>query len=163
MKTLEEVIEMQRRILMTANLPEDDTTTSVGMSLYYLREYHRQLSEQTLQNALNNLNQAIDRYNEAVKNLEAAENKYKLLAEEAAKRMSAEPENKPLNWYQLQAMIGKPIWLELLGSGKGEWVLLTDVMKDAWFIYRDGVEINLNRTKLGKTWLAYRKETNAQK
>lgn len=163
MKTLEEVIEMQRRILMTANLPEDDTTTSVGMSLYYLREYHRQLSEQTLQNALNNLNQAIDRYNEAVKNCEAAENKYKLLAEEAAKRMPAEPENKPLSWNQLQAMIGKPIWLELLGSGKGEWVLLTDVMKDAWFIYRDGVEINLNRTKLGKTWLAYRKETNAQK
>ena len=161
MKTLEEVIKVQEHILNIAGLPEDDTTTSAGMALYYLREFHQQLSEKTLQNALNNLNQVIDRYSEAVKNCEAAENKYKLLAEEAAKRMPAEPENKPLNWYQLQAMIGKPIWLELLGSGKGEWVLLTDIMKDAWFIYRDGVEINLNRTKLGKTWLVYRKENHA--
>lgn len=37
MKTLNEVIELNEKILKFANLPEDDTTTTAGLALYYLK------------------------------------------------------------------------------------------------------------------------------
>ena len=37
MKTLDEVIELNEKILKFASLPEDDTTTTAGLALHYLK------------------------------------------------------------------------------------------------------------------------------
>lgn len=37
MKTLNEVIELNEKILKFASLPEDDTTTTAGLALHYLK------------------------------------------------------------------------------------------------------------------------------
>ena len=37
MKTLDEVIELNEKILKFASLPENDTTTTAGLALHYLK------------------------------------------------------------------------------------------------------------------------------
>lgn len=44
MKTLDEVIELCEKVLWCAYLPQDDTTTTAGLALHYLREY-REMKE----------------------------------------------------------------------------------------------------------------------
>ena len=45
MKTLDEVIELSENILMFAHLPKDDTTSTVGLALHYLKSYQSALKQ----------------------------------------------------------------------------------------------------------------------
>lgn len=138
--------------MRTIGLPEDDVTTYAGKTLYYLKEY--KANQEFIKNQLERLDQAIDRYQEAVKACEAAENKYKqLLGDEASLK---QVHRKMLTWDELRTMKGKPVWIER--KSYAEWVLITDVLQDIWYVDSYGYTMHVNRYNLGKTWKAYRKE-----
>lgn len=71
----------------------------------------------------------ITRYQEAVKNCEAAENKYRQLSEELGKT-SAELGNEPLTWEELQEMGGKPLWLEWTKTEESYWCFVGEWFDD---------------------------------
>lgn len=67
--------------------------------------------------------------------------------------------NNPLSWDELRTMEGKPVWVELFGSGFGEWDLCHAQLDDRiWFTDGNGLIFDLSEETLGKTWQAYRKE-----
>lgn len=73
-------------------------------------------------------------------------------------------ENEPLEYEELQRMVGKPIWIE--GSSVlAHWMIIADIRPDCLTCHgmllcrgRFGETIPLYKEYLGKTWLAYKKE-----
>lgn len=43
MKTLDQVIELNKQILRCAGLPDEDTTTTAGLTVYYLQQYRERI------------------------------------------------------------------------------------------------------------------------
>ena len=93
-----------------------------------------------------------ERYQEAVKNCERAENKFIT----RLKELNIGTLNDPLSWEELRTMEGKPIWVEqtfthkkytgwVINKGTDELALITDAR-------------SFDRATYGKTWQAYRKE-----
>lgn len=81
MKTLDEVIELCENILTFAHLPKDDTTSTAGIALFYLREYRE------IKNHLACMN-----------NAEIRGDSTQII------------NNPPLTWDELKQMNGKPVW-----------------------------------------------------
>lgn len=119
----------------------------------------------------------ITRYQEAVKNCEEAENKYKKLLREfesfrqdyeALKLYWAESQdNPPLTWDELKAMAGKPVWVEILSKTlplESSWGIATGGSYktwqgvESWTLVRPGAVYSLPVAQYGKTWQAFRKE-----
>lgn len=100
MKSLDEVIELNENILTFAYLPKDDTTTTAGLSLFYLREYRE------IKNHLACMNNAeIRGDNTQIIN------------------------NPPLTWDELRQMEGKPVWVEEKGM-LSIWIIIGDVTEN---------------------------------
>lgn len=100
MKSLDEVIELNENILTFAYLPKDDTTTTAGLSLFYLREYRE------IKNHLACMNNAeIRGDNTQIIN------------------------NPPLTWDELRQMKGKPVWVEEKGM-LSIWIIIGDVTEN---------------------------------
>ena len=110
-----------------------------------------------------------ERYQEAVKNCELAENRYKQMqkaAGDALWQISSE-DNPPLDWSELEQMEGKPVWVE--GDhgciwGQKAWSLIRlDPENDdiVICISTDGgvhYEYAIGKEDYGTDWQAYRKE-----
>ena len=99
MKTLDEVIELCEKILTFAYLPKDDTTSTAGIALFYLREYRE------IKNHLACMN-----------NSEIREDSTQII------------NNPPLTWDELQRMTGKPIWVEYENYAP-DWEIIENVGK----------------------------------
>lgn len=108
----------------------------------------------------------ITRYQEAVKNCEEAENKYRQLSEELRKT-SAELSNDPLTWDELKQMGGKPVWVEIIGRTiplDSSWGVATGGSYhtwqgvESWTLVRLGADYSLPVAQYGRDWQAYRKE-----
>ena len=134
-------------------------------ALYYLKDY-RMLAADFAEKR-KDLEAEKARYQEAIRNCEAAENKYHQLSEELRKT-SAELGNEPLTWDELREMKGKPVWIclgnecdnhdlwggmwRIIGTFTGrndELACMTTLEK-----YPD----SFWKKSMGKTWQAYRKE-----
>lgn len=125
MKTLEEVIEAERHCIGNGcrGCPYDIVTYGGSCEcnedvLHYLEAFR---------DAKNSLDTERDRYAEAVRNCEIAENKYRELC-----KTSQELRNDPLTWQELKTMEGKPVWLETCGfdeNGDGKFA-----KKQRWVI-----------------------------
>ena len=161
MKTLDEVIkgfeccqEINCAECPYANWDNTDVarcndTNKEDDALHYLKAFR---------DAKDALDTERERYAEAVKNCEVAENKYKRLCEETPQKVREASQNSPLTWSELQQMEGKPVWMED-SNDKGEWVLLSGTEDEyLYFVYRDCVEYKIYRDEQGKRWRAYRKE-----
>jgi len=108
--------------------------------LHYLKVYKigrdRLLEKADKVNEAESLVQAeIIRYQEAVKNCEAAENRYKKMEDELndiRRKYIEGMKNDPLTWDELCRidMIGEPIWNE----GTRRWMLLIDSANDGSWI-----------------------------
>ena len=105
----------------------------------------------------------IARYQEAVKNCEAAENKYRQLSEDLGKT-SAELSNEPLTWDELRKMEGCPVWIEYgCDFNQKRWVIIHSFHNTRSFCYMN-VSGNYPNTFWQKDmgedefWQAYRKE-----
>lgn len=86
---------------------------------------------------------------------------YRWIIENCAEALAEKypSENIPLTWDELNQMEGKPVWVELFGSGLGEWDLCHAQLNDRiWFTDGTGLIFDLSEETLGKTWQAYRKE-----
>lgn len=83
MKTLDEVIELCEKTLWFAYLPQDDTTTTAGLALHYLKEYQRYQNTPSRNGHM----ALVDYFEESQK-------------------------NEPLTWDELKQMEGKPVWVE---------------------------------------------------
>ena len=130
MKSLDEVIELNENILTFAYLPKDDTTTTAGLSLFYLREYREMKNHLACMN-----NAAIRGDNTQIIN------------------------NPPLTWDELEKMTGKPIWVEYEGYAP-DWEVIEYIGNTKWKwgeVIETHLSI-LHKEDQGKTWKAYRKE-----
>ena len=171
MKTLNEVIEAQERCATYPNchfcfLHSGPMCEWIRDALHYLKAFR---------DAKDALDTERDRYAEAVKNCEVAENKYKRLYEETSQNSAFTsqitcpkcysefvilPEaNNPLTWRELRTMEGKPVWVELLkGKWKG-WDVIGGFDEDDFGVAMVTVRgDDYYKADLGKTWQAYRKE-----
>ena len=101
----------------------------------------------------------IARYQEAIQNCEAAENKYKAIHEEWLQMKWLEEQNPLLTWEDLCRvdMVGKPVW----NADRREWMLIIDNALDgsSWVYLVDncGKQIRLEPHDLKKYQL-YRRE-----
>lgn len=140
MKTLDEVIELCEKALWCAYLPQDDTTTTAGLALHYLREYREMKEHLACLDAV-------------------------ALHGEDTQRVN----NPALTWDELREMEGKPVWVEEIEDDKilfGQWDIISGFGYSENFDLIDyenpiiNFYISGNRTKfgLGKTWQAYKKE-----
>ena len=134
MKTLDEVIELCEKALWCAYLPQDDTTTTAGLALYYLREYREMKEHLACLDAV-----ALHGEDTQIVN------------------------NPPLTWDELKNMPGKPVWVEHEGYTPG-WEIVENngaVRGSAGDFTGRFVETNmsiLRKEEQGITWQAYRKE-----
>lgn len=154
-------------------------------ALFYLKEYRMQLDDivakrkvleyktaqyeqmcETVQKQgqehEDRLQAEIARYQEAVRNCEEAENKYRQLAQNLG-----EVGNDPLTWDELKAMKDKPVWVEIIGRTiplDSSWGIATGGSYhtwqgvESWRLVRPGAEYSLPVAQYGKTWQAFRKE-----
>ena len=137
-------------------------------ALQYLKTYRE--NRQTYIENSRKAEEARERYLEAVKNCELAENKYRKLYEETSQNLRNTsqitcpkchsefvilPEaNNALTWDELRQMEGKPVWVEEKGM-LSIWIIIGDVSKN-WLYSTD---CNAYRHEdYGKSWQAYRKE-----
>lgn len=131
MKTLDEVIELCESILTFAYLPKDDTTSTAGIALFYLREYRE------MKNHLACMN-----------NAEIRGDSTQII------------NNPPLTWDELQRMTGEPIWVEYEGYTPN-WEVIEYIGNTKWKcdeVIETHLSI-LHKEDQGKTWQAYRKKT----
>lgn len=137
MKTLDEVISWMEDPIM-CNVPpyKDD-------ALHYLKEYR---SDKAMWEAdRKGLLDWIEQYKEAREKHQQAVIELK--------------KNPPLDWDELKAMEGKPIWTKDVLHEKGEWLLIHIVEgDDIWYVDKWTGKERLNRDGYGTLWKAYRKE-----
>ena len=72
-------------------------------------------------------------------------------------------DNPPLTWDELKQMEGKPVWIELHGSGRKAWGLSDGIYVDAFGHDIITIKVlhdlwHLDKAQLGKNWNAYKKE-----
>lgn len=118
-------------------------------ALHYLQTYRADKLEWEQTRQANE-----ERYQEAVKNCERAENKF--IAR--LKELDIGTLNDPLTWDELKTMEGTPVWVER--PEWKEWLLVSEIDEDKCEIYlRDkwGNGISVNGRNIGY-WRAYRKE-----
>lgn len=133
MKTLDEVIELCEKALWCAYLPKDDTTTTAGLALHYLREYREMKEHLACLDAV-----ALHGEDTQIVN------------------------NPPLTWDELKQMEGKPVWVEdYFQNDVKTWCIVERIVKDedCEYVILDG--IYFPKDYLGKKidgWQAYRKE-----
>lgn len=162
MRTLNEVIEaieVCRDSYVAGKIIKSD-------ALHYLKAFR---------DAKDTLEREKDRYAEAVKNCERAENKYKKLTEEASQNLVNTsqitcpkchsefvilPEsNDPLTWDELQQMEGKPVWVEQHHGDTKGWLLILRKCDDVvTCTTKHGNSFYLYKANYGEKWQAYRKE-----
>lgn len=140
MRTLDEVIELSEKILTFAYLPKDDTTTTAGLALYYLRE---------LRHILNNT--------VWVESTKEEKGYWKLPT-------LPETANDPLTWDELRQMEGKPIWVEDYDDDDcyKRWYILERFEKTECDEYAVLNSLYFSRNYYNDRsdgWQAYRKET----
>ena len=168
MKTLDEVI---------AELEDEGLFAD---ALYHLNKYRMTLDDIVAKRKT--LEAEIDRYQEAVKNCEEAENKYRKAEQDALKALddwASRPvednknlvltvANPPLTWDELKTMEGKPVWVEADDGKYKGWVivgkfysLLEEEELDAHVdLYYFGRSMEYSKEMYGYYWQAYRKERN---
>lgn len=114
----------------------------------------------------------IARYQEAVKNCEAAESKYRALEFGYIHAMADLEDNPPLTWEELKQMTDQPIWLEERemcdDPFTGNWRLINCI--EMWKNETDTERMMVTGSELesyavyhrdmGEYWQAYRKERN---
>ena len=156
MKTLDEVIKALETdpvpMAYTARLSvHEDIMID---ALHYLQTYRADKLEWEQTRQANE-----ERYQEAVRNCERAENKF--IAR--LKELDIGTLNEPLTWDELRQMEGKPVWIEHL-CGVLRWGVIDDLFYDqkesktkTIFGTRHGF-LEWDKDDLGKTWQAYRKE-----
>ena len=157
MKTLDEVIDIMEHPLYGADdgfaeVAEDD----LADALHYLREYQAEKA---------NLEIIKGNYQDAIANCEKAENKFKT----ALKKLDIGTLNDPLDWDELRAMEGKPVWFEVtdpkalpaLDSG---WGIVGCTSFSTWegvgsfSLVKVGVTYAVPIAQYGRAWNVYRKE-----
>ena len=192
MMTLDDVIEAMERCSIPhyfdcKGCPYEDDDAEVGCrsddrdadALHYLKTYRE--NQQTYIENSRKAEEARERYLEAVKNCELAENKYRKLYEETSQNLRNTSQitcpkchsefvilpdaNNPLSWDELRTMEGKPVWVEILSDEidlSSRWMLVARETKahSLPLAYTDdmGHWIYGHEDDLGKTWQAYRKE-----
>ena len=153
-RTLDDVIKIYER-----GISEVEAYDAVEDALHYLTDYRDKNRQLDVEKA---------RYQEAVRNCEEAENKYRM-AQDALdaqrlqmmwvdKHFAFEEPTDPLTWDELKGMEGKPIWLER--PEWKEWLLVSEIDNDKCEMYlRDkwGNGVIVNGRNVGY-WRAYRKE-----
>lgn len=152
-------------------------------ALHYLKEYkikrERIMAKaQDCEDTEKRLQEEIARYQEAVRNCEQAENKYRKAEQDALKALddwASRPveenkklvltvDNPPLTWDELRTMEGKPVWMEDDTGTKfyRGWAIVLDfeVANGNYLHYEcdDYSETCVDVEDIGKTWNAYRKE-----
>ena len=153
MKTLDEVINELHYWDTCDEFPESfydfEVTTD---ALYHLNKYRMTLDDIVAKREA--LETEIARYQEAVRNCEDAENKYRQLAQNLG-----EVGNEPLKWRELRQLEGKPVWIELLkGKWKG-WDVIGGFDEDDFGVAMVTISgDDYYKADLGNTWQAYRKE-----
>ena len=131
MKTLDEVIELCEKALWCAYLPQDDTTTTAGLALHYLKEYREKHDD-------------ILRMEEALGYCEISDNPP--LTWDELKQM----EGKPV-WVEVYDPID-----EKSGWHTAYWTLIEFINGDYICLRDNGGEQQIYQ-KQSKTWQAYRK------
>lgn len=179
MRTLDEVIkEMTDCIEQDLDCSECESFVSCAGRpwrafdndvLHYLQEYRA--AQQNLTDETQRTHAEHESYQEAVKNCELAENRYKR-EEQVFKRMQEDylrelnGDNEALTWEQLKIMEGKPVWIEynLHLSERAQ------ALSKAWFVILDFRPLGKNEMmitknnfvftdyEIGTEWKAYRKE-----
>lgn len=145
-------------------------------ALHYLRTYRE--NQQTYEENSRKAEEARERYLEAVRNCEQAENKYKRLYEGTSQNFGNTsqitcpkchsefvilPEaNNALDWSELKQMEGKPVWVEYDDHFPGrkrtkfkEWEVISYVSDDRFITKGDW---DYHKSEMGDVWNAYRKE-----
>lgn len=122
-------------------------------ALQYLKEY--QADKESLENCRKLTMETYGRYSKWIENFQKAHDEYMKKREEFS-------ENPPLEWSQLQGMLGQPIWIE--GANGSMWGIVAELYKDMFGqgkitlrTMKSG-RLHLNQKNLGTTWNAYRKE-----
>ena len=122
-------------------------------ALHYLQTYRADKLEWEQTRQANE-----ERYQEAVKNCERAENKF--IAR--LKELNIGTLNDPLTWQELQKMVGKPIWVEYDDHLEGrkrtkfkDWEVI-DCILNGRIVVKG--EWDYHKSELGDIWQAYRKE-----
>ncbi len=179
MKTLDEVIEAQERCETYPNchfcyLHSGPMCEWIRDALHYLKTYRE--NQQTYIENSRKAEEARERYLEAVKNCELAENKYRKLYEETSQNLRNTsqitcpkchsefvilPEaNNALTWEELHTMEGKPVWATF-DNENGTWYI-AKVYDDEVVLYEWGQEFGERISGAWdytpKRWQAYRKE-----
>ena len=177
MKTLDEVIEELQYWYTCDEYPEgfyDDEVTRDA--LHYLEEYQKKQKTLEIRAAeykrgFEQLGVEKERYQEAVKNCEEAENKYRMTNDAldaqrlqmmwVDKHFAFEEQNDPLTWDELKTMIGKPIWVEESNGDTKGWLLILRTNFDVInCTTKHGNSFYLYKSSYGERWQAYRKERN---
>lgn len=195
MKTLDEVIDIFEKVVKHDYVWFDEKTALMTIetlteTLQYLREYkikrERIMTQaQACDDTEKRLQEEIARYQEAVKNCELAENKYRKLYEETSQNFAVTSQNDPdgdhqqllkcqallqdfyrndpLTWDELKSMEGKPVWIERNEKYcYPRWFIIERIYKwdsiddSTMLVQPDDEELFLSEH--GKTWQAYRKE-----
>ena len=180
MRTLEEVIDSITKQsgleIRDVRKPEKDRfwvdRETYNDALHYLKEYKEKCHELDIlvlenRRAFEQLGVETTRYQEAVKNCEAAENKYRKLAEETSQNLGNTSQKELLTWEELKTMLGKPVWVEVNGTKAlhtSGWGIVGCTSFTTWegvpcfSLVKVGVTYALPIKEYGKTWQAYRKE-----
>lgn len=147
-------------------------------ALHYLKTY--QANQHAYEENSRKAEEARERYQEAVKNCELAENKYKRLCEETSQNFAVTSQNDPdgdhqqllkcrallqdfyrndpLDWGELREMIGKPVWVE--NQFYKRWLIAYKVNREDIIFDGNGFYTQAFSVDYGKAWQAYRKERN---
>ncbi len=152
MKTLNEVIKTLEDCEVRGGF--FDWKYGISDALHYLEAFR---------DAKDALEAEKDRYAEAVRNCELAENKYRQLQKAAGDvlwKVASENEINPaLTWQELMQMEGKPVWIENV-YGLAEWTIVEHANKDSVSTIsgsnNDGCDIP--KKDYPNRWQAYRKE-----
>ena len=124
-------------------------------ALHYLKTY--QANKHAYEEGNRKAEEARERYMEAVRNCEVAENKYKRLCKGTSQNSAVTSQNDPLTWQELKQMEGKPVWVEADYFEKG-WFLVDASLVNIWVTGYDCAEHQLRKEDIGVSWQAYRKE-----
>ena len=188
MMTLDDVIEAMERCSIPhcfdcKGCPYEDDDAEVGCrsddrdadALHYLKTYRE--NQQTYIENSREAEEARERYLEAVKNCELAENKYRKLYEETSQNLRNTsqitcpkchsefvilPEaNNALTWDELRQMEGKPEWVERCDGDTKGWLLILRTNYDViTCTTKHGNSFYLYKNHYCEKWQAYRKERN---
>ena len=177
MKTLDEVIRAIDYCMFTSDCSpcsykevKDCAREKMKDALHYLQDYRMLVND--FAEKRQELEDEKARYQEAVRNCEEAENKYRKAEQDALKALddwASRPieenkklvltvDNSPLAWQELKAMEGKPVWVEALLYK--QWAIIAYVGDE--HIRFEGANLYApeSRVYMGDAngWQAYRKE-----